>query len=252
MAEPESISKTLYEKYFSSHFLSINRPLYGRMSFKDYFEELSRCYKYWYGRFLPADKKASILDVGCGMGHFLYFLVKEGYENILGIDISPEQISFVRKYVTDKVLLCDAMKFLEEVETKFDLIVLNDVLEHMLKHNIPRFLTLAHKALSEDGKIFIKTVNASNPFNFRGRYIDFTHEVAFTEHSLVQVLKVAGFEVISVFGDECPATGLRSSLNNFAKKIFFLLMRKAFCLQGIPPPRILDKNLIAIAAKRKT
>ena len=43
------------------------------------------------------------------------------------------------------------------------------------------------------GKIFVKTGNMSNPFSLRLRYIDFTHEVGFTEESFVQVLYIAGF-----------------------------------------------------------
>jgi len=39
---------------------------------------------------LPIDKKARILDIGCGLGSFMIFLKNEGYENVYGIDISDE------------------------------------------------------------------------------------------------------------------------------------------------------------------
>ncbi|MCR8454597.1 MAG: class I SAM-dependent methyltransferase [Crenarchaeota archaeon] len=83
------------------------------MSLLDHYREMARCYKRWYGPFLPEDRDARILDIGCGMGHFLYFLKEEGYRNFLGVDISREQVNFVRKYITDKVVEADAFTFLE-------------------------------------------------------------------------------------------------------------------------------------------
>ncbi|MCC6019383.1 MAG: class I SAM-dependent methyltransferase [Candidatus Verstraetearchaeota archaeon] len=216
---------------------------------KKNFEEMRHCYRHWYFKYLPREKDARILDVGCGMGHFLYFLINEGYNNVYGIDISPEEVSFVKKFVTSNVMLIDAFRFLSQRENEFDVIVLNDIIEHFPKNQIVPFLTLVHKALKRGGKCFIKTVNAANPFNLRGRYIDFTHEIAFTERSLLQVLRASGFKVLAMFGDDCPAPGLRGRLQGFAKKIFFLMLRKLFLLQGIPPPAILDRNIIAIAVK---
>jgi 2-polyprenyl-3-methyl-5-hydroxy-6-metoxy-1,4-benzoquinol methylase len=216
---------------------------------KKNFEEMRRCYKRWYIKYLPNDKNARILDIGCGLGHFLYFLIMEGYTNALGIDISSGEVSFARKFVTSNVMLIDAFDFLPYRENEFDVIALNDVIEHIPKSKIVYFLTLVHKALKRGGKCFIKTVNASNPFNLRGRYVDFTHEIAFTERSLLQVLKASGFKVAAMFGDDCPAPGLGGMLHEFSKKIFFLILRKLFLLQGIPPPAILDRNIIAIALK---
>ncbi|MCD7820577.1 MAG: class I SAM-dependent methyltransferase, partial [Lachnospiraceae bacterium] len=43
--------------------------------------------------FLPDDRKnARILDVGTGTGFFPILLAKEGYENVTGIDLTPEMI----------------------------------------------------------------------------------------------------------------------------------------------------------------
>jgi len=41
---------------------------------------------------LPEDKKAKIIDLGCGNGGFVYWLQQIGYQNAEGIDISAEQI----------------------------------------------------------------------------------------------------------------------------------------------------------------
>ncbi len=42
------------------------------------FKTVSRHFAYNYLQFLQQDKNAPILDIGCGMGDFLYFLREHG------------------------------------------------------------------------------------------------------------------------------------------------------------------------------
>lgn len=82
---------SLYEKYISTHFQYIHPDV------KKEFALYYRYFKKNYNSLLPMDKEAKILDVGCGIGHFLNFLKEEGYGNTLGIDISKECVNFVNK-----------------------------------------------------------------------------------------------------------------------------------------------------------
>jgi 2-polyprenyl-3-methyl-5-hydroxy-6-metoxy-1,4-benzoquinol methylase len=237
----------IYERYFESHFLRINIPS------KEAFENMARCYFDWYGPYLPKNKDARILDLGCGMGHFLYFLKKMGYSNFIGIEISPQQVAFVRKYVTNNVILADGFDFLKEVLEKgdyFDVIVLNDVIEHIPKEKILELLKLIFNTLKPGGKVIIKTPNMSNPFNLRSRYMDFTHEVGFTEHSLYEVLYTVGFRKIRVFGAREPCgRGVKAGITRLMNSSFHVVLRLLFHTLLIPPPQILDKNIIAIGEK---
>ena len=47
---------------------------------------------------LPEDKGAAILDVGCGRGEFLRFLQVEGYVNCEGIDLAEEQVEQSKRW----------------------------------------------------------------------------------------------------------------------------------------------------------
>jgi 2-polyprenyl-3-methyl-5-hydroxy-6-metoxy-1,4-benzoquinol methylase len=237
----------IYERYLESLFIRSNIPS------REAFEYMAQCYLDWYGPYLPKNKDARILDFGCGMGHFLYFLKKMSYSNFIGIDISPQQVDFVRKYIINNVILADGFDFLKESLRKgdyFDIIVLNDVIEHIPKVKILELLKLMFNTLKPGGKVFIKTGNMENPFNLRSRYIDFTHEIGFTERSLYQILYVTGFRKIRVFGAREPCgRGIKARIMRLMNSSFHIVLRSLFCVLLIPPPKILDKDIIAIGEK---
>ena len=236
-----------YERYLESHFIRLNIPS------REAFEYMAQCYRDWYGPCLPKNRNARILDFGSGMGHFLYFLKKMGYSNFIGIDISSQQVDFVRKYITNNVILADGFDFLRESLREgdwFDVIILNDVIEHIPKVKTLELLKLIFNALKPGGKVFIKTPNMGNPFNLKGRYMDFTHETGYTENSLHQVLYVAGFRKIIIFGAIEPCgRGVKARIVRLMGNSFQIFLRSLFRILSIPPPKILDKNIIAIGER---
>ena len=144
---------------------------------------------------LPADKDAAILDVGCGYGRLLRFFSKRGYTNVTGLDISPEQIEFARK-IHPKVIYGNAIEFLESHSNEFDLIVALDIIEHFRKDEVMRFVDACYSALHSGGRLVIQTPNADSPFGLANRYGDFTHETCFNLCSLANLMKLHGFTAI--------------------------------------------------------
>lgn len=170
--------ESAYDNYISTHFGLIHPDA------DEEFELYRKYFRKNYLRHMPIDKKANILDIGCGMGHYLYFLEKEGYTNYSGIDISPENVKFCEEHKFHAELQ-DAVKFLQHGDKQYDVIVMNDVLEHFPKDGIIRLLGLINKNLAPQGKVIVKVPNAANPLlGGSSRYYDFTHEVGFTEESL--------------------------------------------------------------------
>jgi SAM-dependent methyltransferase len=159
----------------------------------------------------------------------------------------------VKKYITDKVFLADAFEFLREVLRKgehFKVIVLNDVIEHVPKHRILELLRLVFDALEPGGKVFVKTGNLGNPFNLRARYMDFTHEIGFTEHSLYEVLYATGFRKIHIFGAREPCEkGMKTQIARLINRASHVFLKLMFRLLLIPSPRVLDKDIVAVAEK---
>ncbi len=84
-----SSSHTPMSDYRSVLYKSYNTTFYSDNPSKpDAFVET---YDLDYRDVLPPRKDAEILDLGCGTGHFLYYLGWAGYTRAQGIDRSPEQ-----------------------------------------------------------------------------------------------------------------------------------------------------------------
>jgi cyclopropane fatty-acyl-phospholipid synthase-like methyltransferase len=233
----------LYDKYHEHYFLQKNSPT------REAFEAIARIYAAWYQKSLPANKNAKILDIGCGMGHFLYFLEKEGYTNYWGIDLSPSQVQFVRENITARVTVADAFDYLN-TNGAFDVIAANDVLEHISKHRTLDFLTLTYNSLDSSGLLFLKTPNMSNPFSLKSRYQDFTHEAGYTQDSLRYILSASGFQEIQLLGASYVVQSFKSRIGKLTERILHKLIAQMFELQGYSRPSILAPNLIAICAKQ--
>ena len=146
-----------------------------------------------YRPFFPVDQSQPLLDIGIGRGEMLSCMKSWGYTNHLGIDISPSAV----KHCVDLGLQCelvtDTVNWLQAHPGGWALITLLDVLEHFRKEDLLEFLAAARMALSPGGLLIIQVPNLQSPEGFLHRYYDLTHEIGFTEHSLMQLLLVARF-----------------------------------------------------------
>ena len=144
---------------------------------------------------LPGIKDAAILEVACGGAKLLYFLKSRGYNNLQGVDISPEQVALACQ-VTENVVKGDAIKFLESHRERHDLIIGLDIVEHFQKDEALRFLDACYNSLRPGGRLVLQTPNAESPWGTHHRYNDFTHEIGFNPNSLERLLALAGFSDI--------------------------------------------------------
>lgn len=160
----------------------------------------SKLYAKTFLKHLPADRKAAVLDVACGAGHFMYFMKKQGYHNLAGIDISTEQIQMAHKMGVPEAREEDLFAHLSGHPGKYDLILANDIIEHLHKDEVIQLLDGIYTALKPGGQVLVSTENAASLFGASRIFIDFTHEWGFTPISLKQVLRVCGFAEVSLHG----------------------------------------------------
>jgi 2-polyprenyl-3-methyl-5-hydroxy-6-metoxy-1,4-benzoquinol methylase len=229
------------KQYFEDYFASIYAK--SNLLTPEEYENTFNSYNTYYGNFLPRDKNAPVLDIGCGTGHFLYYLKKMGYRNFTGIDLSPGNIEFCKKNITSNVELADGFEYLVKKKVFYNVISANHLLEHVPKEKVIPFLRLIYNALRSNGILLITIPNMSNFFSVQMRYRDFTHECGFTEKSIYQVLYIAGFRDILI----SSSWSEKKSIKSYIRKI---VLRKLFWfLGGYNAPDILSTLLVVIAKK---
>jgi cyclopropane fatty-acyl-phospholipid synthase-like methyltransferase len=237
-------NKNIYNAYFESSFR------YSNILTEEEYENISRHYEITYGKVLPSDKNAKILDIGCGTGHFLYYLKKRGYSNFLGIDISPEQVKFCKQNISEKTQLADAFEFLKDKQTVYDVIVAHDFLEHIPKSKTRLFLNFVYTSLTKTGLLLIRVPNMSNPFSLDSRYRDFTHQIGFTEKSLYQLLRTTGFRNIQISSTAIQIRSFRNRVRSLLVDLVHTCLRFLYYIQDFTVPKHLGKNLIVTCRKQ--
>jgi len=205
--------------------------------------------------YFPADRTASIVDLGCGHGALIHFAREAGYSNIVGVDCSPQQIELARRLGIAGVRQGDLIEAISSMaDSSLHAVVTFDVIEHFRKDELRGFVEQIVRALRPGGRWIIHTPNAESPFGARMRYGDFTHELAFTRESLSQCLLSSGFADVQCYEDAPVAHGLKSSVRCVLWKGLRLGLRLWIAIEtGDTSPNLLfTQNLIAVASKRES
>lgn len=204
-----------------------------------------------YGRLLPAEKDARILDAACGPGHFTYALRSMGYTNVLGVDLSPQQVELALRMGLN-VTIADAFEFLKSASEEYDLIISNAFLEHISTSEAMDYMSLVRKALKPGGRFICCVPNANSPFGGRLLYKDITHERSFTEYSLRQLF-IASEMSPEFIGDEpIPISSIQGAARRIALYFFrgfwrlFMMAELGKEAFGVP----LGYKMVGVCAKR--
>jgi 2-polyprenyl-3-methyl-5-hydroxy-6-metoxy-1,4-benzoquinol methylase len=207
-------------------------------------------FEYNYRKYFPENLKAKVLDIGIGRGEMLTCMKKWGYQDYLGIDISPSTVSFCKSLKLNCELVDDSQHYLIEHEKQFSVITLLDVLEHIKKEEVVSFLKALRGALKPDGVLIIQIPNSQSPDFQLHRYNDITHEVGYIEHSLAQVLIAAGFQRFCFTGfEDLFVNNLRDLLRKICRSIHWFIVRLLRAVDGNLNPRILNPVLCSIVRK---
>lgn len=148
-------------------------------------------------QWLPPDRNAKCLDLGCGLGHGLHMLKSAGYTDITGVDINPASIA-VAKRVWSNVEAANAVDYLRRHVGVFDLVIAIDVIEHFTKEELFDVLDVLHDAIKPGGRLIVQVPNAESPWVATIRYGDLTHQLAFDSNSLAHAMSLAGFRRFEV------------------------------------------------------
>ncbi len=157
------------------------------------YSRFGKFYRHNYLRYVPQNRDARVLVISCGPGYFVNLLVQEGYSSVVGIDSFPEKV----EYATDRNLPClvaRAFRFLQENREPYDLIFVEQELNHLTKEEILRFLEGCWHNLREGGTLIVHSINGTSPLTgSESRAGNFDHYNSFTEYSLRQILEYSRF-----------------------------------------------------------
>nr|WP_294943206.1 class I SAM-dependent methyltransferase [uncultured Mucilaginibacter sp.] len=108
-------------------------------------------------KMLDKNKNHCILDLGCGNGYLVNYLVSLGY-NAYGTDASEKGIAMAKEHNPDRFFVQDLStdKLPPELQQlSFDTIISTEVIEHL--YDPEGFIDFCKQALSKGGDIIIST-----------------------------------------------------------------------------------------------
>ena len=181
--------KRIYRDYYRLHILPRKGPLTKKRLISS-----AKTFDLHFGEFLPQNRESPLLDVGCGSGALVWWLHSRGYANAAGIDLSQDQIAAGHALNIVNLFNEGLTEHLERCATRYSLVFLRDVIEHIAPDELLDFMDVVYSAVSLEGRVVLQTPNASHPFFGRVLYGDFSHEHAFTAASLSQILLLSGFD----------------------------------------------------------
>lgn len=209
---------------------------------------------YWRQRiqaFLPQNKSARILDVGCGNGDFLLFAKKLGYTNLTGVEYSEEMKSISEQTVSGiKIYYADATQFLKDSIETFDFILTAHLLEHFEKPKVLETFHLAKQRLSAGGRFVVYTPNFASPFGLMISWGDFTHITHFSGPAMAQLASMTGFNVVHIGGNGPVPFGLGGWVKSLLWRLILRPIGKLIFSNGSRNyGNVVDPELMAVFSK---
>lgn len=145
---------------------------------------------------LKLKKYGSFLDIGCGVGHFIEaFSRKKKFWNVYAHDLTDLNKKYVLKNRVKNFFTGD----IKHIESKFDLISMNHVVEHLVEPM--KTIRNVRKLLNKNGYLVLKLPNINKV------HTDLTmqdHCSHFNINTLTSLLKLSGFKILKSFSNINP------------------------------------------------
>lgn len=205
--------ETFYKRYFSSQVGKANPA-----AFKAVFEEQKWFFSHEIIPHFPENKSIKILDIGCGNGSMLAAAKEKGYTDVMGIDISPEQVEIANKLGVTEVLYGNLNDLIHDRNETFDLISGMDIIEHFSKDELTELVLNLKKILNPGGLLIFRTPNMDAPLTSVFSYGDFTHECLLNKSSALQLMNSCGYSKSEV---SASLIKVRNPIKELIRKILW-------------------------------
>jgi SAM-dependent methyltransferase len=198
----------------------------------------------------PAERSARIVDLGCGHGALLHFAREAGFVDLSGIDGSAVQVAAAHSLGIEGVRQGDVLPALGAMSAaSVDVAIAFDVVEHLTRDEALDLIDNVLRVLRPGGRFIVHVPNGESPFHGRVLFGDATHENAFTQRSLSQLLLASGFARVECFEDRPTVHGLKSAVRAALWRVIRTALRCYVAVESGDPAAgaIFTQNLLAVA-----
>ena len=211
--------------------------------------------QYNFGKFIDCRLQkinCRVLEIGPGLGEFVEYCNDKEVQAIDVIDRDKGILTYLRSTYKINQSFDSLTLFFDKKGGLYDIIMLTQVLEHIPKEEHIDLLKKLYGRLSVGGIILITVPNIGNPLAIYERYYDYTHETAFTDHSLIQMADFADLAKSEVFlrPFRIPPYSLINILRSALQSLLHVIFKLLFIVNGGVYPRILTTNISLIIEKK--
>jgi len=205
-SNPQPSDTELAAIYSADYFLGAESEE-GRASTREIKRATARQYLSEIHRY-TGEVGGSLLEIGCGDGDFLIEAEAAGY-SVTGVEYAPAACEQARTRLKRGEVLCGELETAGLPDSRFDLCVLSDVIEHV--RDPISFLREIHRLLKPGGGIFIATPSlaswsakllSKNWMEFKPEHLTYfdpqTLETALFRTGYHQVIVRPGWKVLTV------------------------------------------------------
>ena len=170
--------------------------------------------------YIPRDLPGRIVDLGCGAGEWVAFLMEQG-RSACGVEGEAEEVRRAQARGLD-IIHGDLRTFLASGDERFAGITLIEVIEHLSPADIAPLVAAAVRRLAPGGVLLCETINMRHPLALNGFYTDPTHTRPVPDDYLVYLMQWEGLtDVQAVYTNPNPVhvprpPDLRCSYYNYA------------------------------------
>lgn len=194
----------------------------------------------------------SVLEIGPGLGEFTHYLNQLSINNIDIADNDTSIIDYIKsKYKIQNSYLIRSITDVDKQLSKYNLIFMLQVFEHIPKDEYTTTLQTLFKHLKPGGKLIITVPNGGNPLNLMERYSDITHQNLFSDNSLKEIPNLYNLDncQIEVYPYAIPPYTLVNIIRIIFQKILHFIVKITLIINGGVYPTIYTPNISMIITK---
>lgn len=189
MAENAPGQKELAQKYKYAEFDSGREAGYASATYM-------RCLK----KYCPDFPKGRAMDIGTGEGSYLKYLLREGVQDVTGVEPSRAPVLAAEKRIRKRIVN-DIFRASDYEPETFDMISCFQTIEHIPDPG--QLLGGIHDLLKKGGMVYLVCHDYRSPVNrilgMKSPIYDIEHLQLFSKRSIERLVRQQGFERVRVF-----------------------------------------------------